>query len=149
MRVLVASDLHGSDKGVSRIVEMIMRTDADLVTISGDITHFGQADTIDALLKEIPTEVLAVTGNCDPLEVSYALERTGFATPMNGNIVRRMGWNFCGHSVFSSFPIGLNFFQRSVISASRPYTLPLTLSLGYCPFSSGFPAGRSVNISIP
>ena len=98
MRVLVASDLHGSDRGALKIADMVMQTNADLVTISGDITNFGQAGTVDLLLKDIPVEILAITGNCDPLEVSYDLGNSERVTPMNGNIVRRMGWNFCGYS---------------------------------------------------
>ena len=98
MRVLVASDIHGSDRAVKRMIDLVIQTNADLVTISGDITHFGQSDTVDLLMNEVPVEILGVTGNCDPLEVSFSLERSRKVTPMNGNIVRRMGWNFCGYS---------------------------------------------------
>ena len=80
------------------MLEYVYRYDADLITLSGDITHFGLGDHVDRIFEPVPVEILAVSGNCDPLDVSHALGTSSKITPLNGNIVKRTGWHFCGYS---------------------------------------------------
>ncbi len=98
MKIIVSSDLHGNRKGVMKIAGKAKELEADLVTISGDITHFGSRDVLTPLLEPIDREILAVTGNCDPIEVNHHLHQVDRVTNLNGNIVQRKGWNFCGYA---------------------------------------------------
>lgn len=66
MRILVLSDLHGSLKHLKAIEAEAER--ADLILISGDITHFGgrrEAESVLNPLRSYGTPLFLVPGNCD------------------------------------------------------------------------------------
>ena len=66
MRLLVASDIHGSERAVAMIRQNIERLHPDVTVICGDITHFGTPEEAKRIIDDLPGEVLAVPGNCDP-----------------------------------------------------------------------------------
>ncbi|MBU0994056.1 MAG: metallophosphoesterase family protein [Proteobacteria bacterium] len=66
MKIISLTDIHGRIAVLSKM-EAIIR-DADLVLVTGDITHFGHRDVAKQVLdtiREINPHVLAVSGNCD------------------------------------------------------------------------------------
>ncbi|MEM0349120.1 MAG: metallophosphoesterase [Candidatus Caldarchaeum sp.] len=66
MRVLQASDIHGSVSAASSLAEKAV--EYDVVVLVGDITHFGavpQAETILGTVAKSGRLVLFVPGNCD------------------------------------------------------------------------------------
>jgi len=68
MRLLVASDLHGSETAAAEIHTKSLECKANLVVICGDITHFGSVGQAEKLLRKISVSdipVLFVPGNCD------------------------------------------------------------------------------------
>lgn len=68
------TDLHGSLRHLDRI-EASVRS-ADLVIVSGDITHFAgakEAATVLTALRDLNANLLAVTGNCDRPDVGRYL----------------------------------------------------------------------------
>ena len=76
MIIVGLSDIHDDLSCLSDIAEDICR--ADVVVISGDVTHFGCKSVASALIDEIRIynkNVLAVPGNCDPQEVSQYFDR--------------------------------------------------------------------------
>ncbi len=69
MRVLAVSDFHGSVKAAEQAVLKARDMKADVITVSGDITHFGSprdAEKVLSPLTVLKVPVLFVPGNCDP-----------------------------------------------------------------------------------
>jgi len=75
MIVINIVDIHGNAKPIPEIGEIL--SSADLILLSGDITHFGgqkEASQIIDLIRTYNSNILAVTGNCDKKEVDSYLE---------------------------------------------------------------------------
>ena len=66
MKILAASDIHGSRRALELIKKFVASQKPDLTIVCGDITHFGTPDEARWTLDEIPGTVLAIPGNCDP-----------------------------------------------------------------------------------
>lgn len=76
MIVINIADIHGNAEPIPEIGEIL--SSADLILLSGDITHFGgekEASQIIDLIRTYNSNILAVTGNCDTKEVDSYLER--------------------------------------------------------------------------
>ena len=76
MIVINIADIHGNAKPIAEMGEIL--SSADLILLSGDITHFGgnnQAAQIINEIKSYNSNILAVTGNCDTDEVDTFLEK--------------------------------------------------------------------------
>lgn len=66
MKILAAGDLHGDRSLAQRLAEKAVKENADLVIITGDITHFDQsADGIMGPFVKKNKKVLFVPGNHD------------------------------------------------------------------------------------
>ncbi len=75
MRVLMATDLHGSRRALEAIPAAAETHRADLFLAVGDITHFGSPPGYVAdLVGRVRVPTLAVPGNCDPPAVARALD---------------------------------------------------------------------------
>ena len=74
MKLLVVSDIHGSEGAMDMIVAKASSLRPDLVVVCGDITHFGPATQAKAFLDKVGSPTFAVPGNCDPPEVITAIE---------------------------------------------------------------------------
>ena len=95
MRIIAITDIHGQSEGAARLADV--QSTADLLLIGGDVTHFGREDAAsDVIARFRPSKgrILAVTGNCDYVEVAQYLTAEGL------NIERRSsqvgGINFVG-----------------------------------------------------
>ncbi len=69
MRILVASDLHGSEQAALEIRSGSLKYKAKLVVLCGDITHFGDITQATRLLEKASSSsipIVYVPGNCDP-----------------------------------------------------------------------------------
>ena len=75
MKILYITDIHNNIKIISSLIYEI--SSSDLIIIGGDITNFGCADDAKNIIKEIEKynkNVLAVTGNCDNIEIEHYLK---------------------------------------------------------------------------
>ncbi len=75
MIVINIADIHGNSSPISEMGEIL--SSADLILLSGDITHFGgerEASQIIDLIRNYNSNILGVTGNCDTKEVDSYLE---------------------------------------------------------------------------
>ena len=94
-KIIHISDLHGNATIIDSIAEEI--TAANLLVISGDLTHFGgrrqAAEVMEKVLGlKVPTA--AVPGNCDRRGVAAYLEDTGVSVD---GITREIdGFRVCG-----------------------------------------------------
>jgi putative phosphoesterase len=69
LRILAVSDFHGSLEASRRVSFKAKNADADVVVISGDITHFGSVQNARELLSplvKLQLPIFFVPGNCDP-----------------------------------------------------------------------------------
>ncbi len=75
MKLLVVSDFHGSIEAAYKTTAKANKTEADVIIVCGDITHFGSvedAEKVLAPLTALGSPVLFVAGNCDPSQLAEA-----------------------------------------------------------------------------
>ena len=80
MIIAAITDLHGHIEAVKKAGEKLK--DADLVLVTGDITHFGkrnEAKEMVEALKRYCEAIYAVPGNCDYPEVGAYLAEEGIS----------------------------------------------------------------------
>ena len=74
MKILIASDLHGSARYCRALLEAVRREEADRVVLLGDLLYHGPRNPLPeeydtqataAMLGELTGRVLCVRGNCD------------------------------------------------------------------------------------
>lgn len=78
MIIVGLTDIHGDVSQLGRIADAV--AEADVVVISGDITHFGQrAAMLDVIgaIRKVNQQVLAIAGNCDSAEAASYLTGEG------------------------------------------------------------------------
>jgi len=69
LKVFVASDFHGNAKAFHEAASKVEGSNADIIVLCGDITHFGsvqEAKTLLSPLVKLQLPTLFVPGNCDP-----------------------------------------------------------------------------------
>jgi uncharacterized protein len=77
MKLLAISDIHGNTAALPSITDDLKACDA--IILSGDITHFGGAEAMAAVLDELKKyslPIYAVAGNCDQPLAATALAAT-------------------------------------------------------------------------
>lgn len=95
MRVLMATDIHGSDWVLEMVPEAVKEHRVDLFLAVGDITHFGSPKGYaKELVSAVPVRTLAVPGNCDPPHVMKELDDLGVNLHMRKAVVQ--GVTFVG-----------------------------------------------------
>ena len=101
LNIVHITDLHGNTSFAGSIAKEI--ESADLVVISGDITHFGgkrqAAGIIEAVLR-LNRQVAAVPGNCDRDGVSDYLDEIDISVD---GIVRKID-DYCIYGMGGSLP---------------------------------------------
>ena len=78
MKIAGITDIHGDLTFLGKAESYIRN--ADVVFISGDITHFGGIPEASAILdriSEINSRIYAVSGNCDSPEIEKYLKKEG------------------------------------------------------------------------
>ena len=74
MKLMIASDIHGSEKYAKRLVEEYKKSGAEKLVLLGDILYHGpRNDLTDGhnpkgvveILNDIAEEIISVRGNCD------------------------------------------------------------------------------------
>lgn len=76
LKIIHLTDIHGANYLIHEIGSKLEQ--ADLIILSGDITHFGRtkdAEKIINTIKQYNSSILAVSGNCDYPDIEdYLLE---------------------------------------------------------------------------
>ena len=74
MRLMIASDIHGSSSAMARFAEKVGELKPETVLILGDILYHGPRNPLPdkylpakviTSIKDLPTPIVAVRGNCD------------------------------------------------------------------------------------
>ncbi len=91
MNIVSITDIHGNTKAIDQLQKPLK--EADLVLITGDITHFGgyhKAKSIIEHIKKYNTNILAVAGNCDKQGVDIYLTQQNINLHRNIKIIREI-----------------------------------------------------------
>lgn len=95
MIIVALTDIHGQTGNIGKIADVLEM--ADVVLLTGDITHFGYEKEAKKVLHEIiafNSRIIAVTGNCDNAGVAKYLYQQNCNVQ---NEVRQLdGYSFCG-----------------------------------------------------
>lgn len=97
MQIIQLTDIHGADYLIHEIASDLKS--ADLIVLSGDITHFGKEKESALIIDKIRKHnknIFAVTGNCDFPEVQHYIEKENFN--LNREIKEFNGFMFSGIS---------------------------------------------------
>ena len=94
MRILLASDIHGSPRAATVIQKNVAKASPDLFVACGDLTDFGPVSFAEELLRSIPVKTFAVPGNCDPYELVKSLDEMG--VNLHGKKAKFGGVTFVG-----------------------------------------------------
>ena len=74
MKLLIATDIHGSSYWAKRVVDKLIQTRADALVLLGDVYNHGPRNPfpaeyapmeVAAALNSVADKIIAVTGNCD------------------------------------------------------------------------------------
>jgi hypothetical protein len=113
MKLLVIADVHGTERGIYSTIEKLDKYKPDLLIVCGDITHHGPAAWAGTFLDQMYEKltivhrgaegrsatrnirVLAVPGNCDPIEILEVLNKCQ-ATNLHRAKVTIGQWTFVG-----------------------------------------------------
>lgn len=93
--IIQLTDIHGADFLIREIAEPL--SEADLIILSGDITHFGKKEQAKKIIDQVRnynTNLLAIHGNCDFPEVEVYLENEHISLHNQIKIFER--FVFCG-----------------------------------------------------
>jgi uncharacterized protein len=93
--LLALADIHSKTSSLKSIAGDLARSDA--VLLAGDITHFGGAPELSAVLDEVKDSgkpVYGVCGNCDRMEAVEALAKTECG--IEGKVVSAGGVTIAG-----------------------------------------------------
>ncbi|RBQ23672.1 3',5'-cyclic adenosine monophosphate phosphodiesterase CpdA [Candidatus Methanobinarius endosymbioticus] len=77
MNILAISDVHGAEQ--KGLYDYLSKNKMDLLIISGDITDFGPLEFVGDFLNKLSKYInilLAVPGNCDPVEVKNKIDES-------------------------------------------------------------------------
>lgn len=120
MKILAVGDLHGDYKN---IIDYLKENKVDLIIITGDITHFGPAELGEEILNEISrfdVPVLAIPGNCDPINIYGKIENSQ-AVNIHGRsvVIKDMGICGFGGSNPTPFDTPLEFEEVQIYDEAR------------------------------
>jgi len=95
MKILALADIHGKES-VSYMAQEIYGTEKfDLILIAGDITDFGSGEDAREIIDSMPTQVIAIPGNCAPSDVIEGINKSK-AVNLHKNRTEYMGYEFIG-----------------------------------------------------
>ncbi len=94
LKLLVCSDLHGSEHALRMLERASEAADFDAVIICGDFTTFGTTEFTSKVLTRFKKRIFAVPGNCDiPQTVEVLEERNASIHNLQDEF---KGWKFFG-----------------------------------------------------
>ena len=104
MKIASITDIHGSVDAIFKLRDVLKK--ADLILVTGDITHFGHRAIAQQLMETISAinpSLLAVTGNCDHLEIDTYLNEEHISLHAKGRLIDGLGFIGVGASLPTPF----------------------------------------------
>jgi Icc-related predicted phosphoesterase len=109
LKILATADYHSDGEAFRRTAVKADELEIDIVTICGDITHFGSVTEGRKLLQSIAhinSSILFIPGNCDPPSL---IEKTGNLECIHGRCKQIRNLNFLGVGGSSPSPFNTPF----------------------------------------
>lgn len=109
MKILAVTDFHGDSEAFRKTARKAKESEANVVLICGDITHFGSIEEARELLEgfaNIKPAVLFIPGNCDPPSLT---ENLGSLECIHGRCRQVSNINFFGVGGSSPSPFDTPF----------------------------------------
>lgn len=69
MKFLILTDLHQKKSALQWINLLISKYNVDAVLFLGDVTDFGTSENAIEIFRMLKSEVYAIPGNCDPIDL--------------------------------------------------------------------------------
>lgn len=126
VKLLCLTDIHGKISSLNAILGKVLGSQkVDLITISGDISHFGNGEDIEQALNVIGKTSVPycyILGNCDPIELRSGVRAEG--TCLEVACMSYMGITLIGCGGATTTPFGTPFEiteeeMVSIITKSR------------------------------
>lgn len=98
MNMLALSDIHGREQTLKLILDAAKSFNIKAISISGDITNFGNYEDLEKILKIIEkfdSPFFYVLGNCDPINLRNGIESLGVC-------LESKCYNIFGHNIIGS-----------------------------------------------
>ncbi len=134
VKFLALSDIHGKLSSLQSILEKALGAHTiDAITVSGDISHYGDRDEVRHILDALGSpglRVFFVLGNCDPPEASGL--STGTAIPLETKCETCGGLMLTGAGGSTPTPFGTTFEREEEEIVGR-----IRENLGSCNSESG------------
>jgi uncharacterized protein len=120
MKILAISDIHGKH---TKIIEYLNKNPVDLIILTGDITNFGPSELAEEILNEISSfdiPVLAIPGNCDPVDLYGNIENSK-AVNIHGTSATIKNIGICGFGGSNPTPFNtpLEFAEIEIYDEAR------------------------------
>lgn len=112
MRIVIASDIHGSSYYASRLKDRFLAEQADQLILLGDIYYHGPRNDLSyeydpqkvaGILNDMWDKVVSVRGNCDS-EVDEMISRFSFIENMELFVSGKKVYLAHGHKINWDFP---------------------------------------------
>lgn len=110
MNILALSDIHGKEQTLKSILDVAKSFNIKAISISGDITNFGNYEELEKILKIIErfgTPFFYVLGNCDPIDLRNGIESLGIC--LESKCYNIFGYNIIGSGGSTPTPFNTPF----------------------------------------
>ncbi len=107
MKIIAISDIHNNYSALKNLEQEF--SEADLVIIAGDITHFGTDKDAKKIIEEFEKynkKIFAISGNCDNLTVEQYLESRGISLHNKIKNIFELNLSITGFGGSIATPIG-------------------------------------------
>jgi len=120
MRILAIADIHGYHGASYFLEELGGLYDFDAIMIAGDLTNFGPAEYARELIDSLSGDIFAVPGNCDPVDVISAIEKSK-GWNVHRKIVNYRGYRIAGLGGTNGrgFTMGITFDEKEAYKFLR------------------------------
>jgi Icc-related predicted phosphoesterase len=118
MKILALSDIHGNEYNLRKIL-LENKNNIDAITISGDITNFGNYNDLKNILDiidEIKIPYFYILGNCDPKEFKNGIESKGTCVESKCEKINDITILGAGGSTFTPFNTLFEISEDEIIN---------------------------------
>ncbi|MEM1573981.1 MAG: metallophosphoesterase [Candidatus Methanomethylicaceae archaeon] len=110
MNILAISDIHGREDVLKAILDNAKSFNIKAISISGDITNFGNYEDLERILKILENfgvPFFYVLGNCDPINLRNGIESLGIC--LESKCYNLFGYNIIGSGGSTPTPFNTPF----------------------------------------
>jgi Icc-related predicted phosphoesterase len=106
VKIIAISDIHNNYSGIKELGKEL--SEADIIIIAGDITHFGSDKDAKKIIDELEKynkKIFAVSGNCDKSKVEEYLTEKNISLHKKARTIPEFNLNILGHGGSVTTPV--------------------------------------------